>query len=238
VTAEEIQPNINKNELVKLLGGEDYKNLSYSIRKKLTMWNEQLDNFLRPRLLYSLYKIKSSRNALVLENNIVLKSTKLSKVFRGCSNLVCFLVTIGNVIEEEINSHTSQKRSSDAYILDAMGSVLVEDMAAQFHRRMRKKFQKEDKAVTIRLSPGYCDWLLEEQKKIFSLLDADKVGIELTDSYLMKPRKSISGIFGIMPSTYRQNHPPYNPCSECEKIDCAARRGVALEQKRELLSAG
>jgi hypothetical protein len=237
VTAKEIQPNIDKDELVKLLGGEDYEELSYSIRKKLTMWNEKLDNFLRPRLLYSIYKIKSSRNALVLENNLVLKSTKLSKVFRGCSNLVCFLVTIGNVIEEEITSRTSQNRSSDAYILDAMGSVLVEDMAAKFHRRMEKKFQAEGKAVTIRLSPGYCDWLLEEQKKIFSLLDAGRVGIELTDSYLMKPRKSISGIFGIMPSTYRQNHPLYNPCSECEKIYCIARRDTVLEKEKELLSS-
>jgi hypothetical protein len=237
VTAKEIQPNIDKDELVKLLGGEDYKELSYSIKKKLTMWNEKLDNFLRPRLLYSIYKIKSSRNALILENNLVLKSTKLSKVFRGCSNLVCFLVTIGNVIEEEITSRTSQNRSSDAYILDAMGSVLVEDMATKFHRRMKKKFQTEDKAVTIRLSPGYCDWLLEEQKKIFSLLDTDKIGVELTDSYLMKPRKSISGIFGIMPSTFRQNYTPYNPCSECEKIDCVARRDVAFEQNKKSLAS-
>jgi cobalamin-dependent methionine synthase I len=118
-----------------------------------------------------------------------------------------------------------------------MGSVLVEDMAAKFHRRMKKKFQAEDKAVTIRLSPGYCDWLLEEQRKIFSLLDADKVGVELTDSYLMKPRKSISGIFGIMPSTKRHSYSPYNPCSECEKVDCIARRDAVLEKEKELLSS-
>lgn len=236
MTLEEIKPDIDKNKLVRLLGGEEYKELSYSIRKKLKRWDEKIDDFLKPRLLYSIHKIKSSRDSLVLENNLVFKSLKLSKVFNGCSNLVCFLVTIGNPIEKEITRRTLKKRSSDACILDAIGSVLVENMARKFHRRMEKKFQAEGKAVTIRLSPGYCDWLLEEQRKIFSLLDADRVGIELTDSCLMKPRKSISGIFGIMPSVNTQLYPPYNPCSECEKIDCIARRDFPFEQEKEPMS--
>jgi len=233
---EKIKPDIDENELVRLLGGEEYKELSYSIRKKLKRWNEKLDDFLRPRLLYSIHKIKSSRGSLILENNLEFKSQKISKVFKGCSTLVCFLVTIGNDIEKEIIRHTLKKRSSDAYILDAIGSVLVENMAKKFHRRMEKKFQEEGKALTIRLSPGYCDWLLEEQRKIFSLLDSDKAGVELTDSCLMKPRKSISGIFGIMPSTNRKIYPPYNPCSECEKVDCIARRDVIFEHEKESMS--
>lgn len=230
-----IVPDIDKNELIRLLGGEEEHELSYAIRKKLKRWNKKLDDFLKPRLLYSIHKIKSSRGPLILDNNLVLKSSKLSKVFSGCSDLVCFVVTIGRAIEKEITRRSLKKRSSDAYILDAIGSVLVENMARKFHRRMEKKYQAEGKSVTMRFSPGYCDWLLEEQKKIFSLLDANRVSIELTDSCLMKPRKSISGIFGIVPANTGFSS-SYNPCSECDKVDCMARRNDSSEQDEESIS--
>ncbi|OPL13558.1 MAG: hypothetical protein AVO38_13160 [delta proteobacterium ML8_D] len=150
-------------------------------------------------------------------------SQKLSSALDGSDEIVCFVATIGTIIEEEINGLIAQNRLSEAYVLDAMGSVAVEDMVEQFHQCRRAPFFSEDKSVTLRFSPGYCDWPVTEQKKLFSLFDSEPPGIELLDSCLMQPRKSVSGVFGLVhcSSSFFQ---PYNPCRHCKKTDCLARR--------------
>ena len=150
------------------------------------------------------------------------KSPKLSRTLKNSDEIVCFIATIGNAIEDEIIRLMDKKRIAEAYILDAMGSVVVESMVEQFHQRMEAKYTAEAKTVTLRFSPGYCDWPITEQKKLFTLFGSEFVDVELLDSCLMRPRKSISGVFGLMPNGNPKVS--YNPCCECKKTDCTARR--------------
>jgi cobalamin-dependent methionine synthase I len=56
-----------------------------------------------------------------------------------------------------------------------------------------------NKSIYRRLSPGYGDWPIADQEKIFAVLDPDKnIGVKLTDSHIMIPEKSTSGIMGII----------------------------------------
>ncbi|GAH91002.1 unnamed protein product, partial [marine sediment metagenome] len=48
-----------------------------------------------------------------------------------------------------------------------------------------------------RLSPGYCDWKIDQQKMVFRAMKDDSAGVRLTEECLMLPQKSISGIIGI-----------------------------------------
>jgi len=51
--------------------------------------------------------------------------------------------------------------------------------------------------ITNRFSPGYCGWDVAEQHKLFSFFKDNFCGITLTESALMNPIKSVSGIIGI-----------------------------------------
>jgi hypothetical protein len=51
--------------------------------------------------------------------------------------------------------------------------------------------------ISDRFSPGYCDWNVSEQHKLFNLLPESFCGIHLSESSLMNPIKSVSGIIGI-----------------------------------------
>ena len=51
--------------------------------------------------------------------------------------------------------------------------------------------------ITNRYSPGYCGWQVAEQHKLFQLIPDNYCGIRLTESALMDPEKSVSGIIGI-----------------------------------------
>jgi len=51
--------------------------------------------------------------------------------------------------------------------------------------------------MSNRYSPGYCNWNVAEQHKLFKLLPKDFCGVSLTESVLMQPIKSISGFIGV-----------------------------------------
>ena len=72
---------------------------------------------------------------------------------------------------------------------------------------------------TVRISPGYCDWPVEEQNSIFNALDAGLIGVRLTPYSIMEPTKSISAV-----SVAAGHVPVGSPCEWCYKKDCSWRR--------------
>jgi cobalamin-dependent methionine synthase I len=73
--------------------------------------------------------------------------------------------------------------------------------------------------VSNRYSPGYCSWDVSEQQKLFSFFPEKFAGIALSDSCLMNPIKSISGIAGI---GHGIKHLGY-ACDGCTQVDCVFR---------------
>ena len=218
-------PNISDQDLAHLMGKRTGRAFSRSLSSKIGFWKDRLYTLADPILSYRMYGVqKVYKNGVELEGNLRLKSSKLAGTLNGCKEIVCFLGTIGTRIEKEIARLMGQRRLSDAYVLDAMGSVSIENMVAQFYHGMKKLHVTNNRKVTFRFSPGYCDWSVTDQKPLFQLLDAKAVGVQLTDSCLMQPRKSISGVFGIYPHHDGSTRAIYNPCLECRKKDCQARR--------------
>jgi len=220
-----IQPIIERKNVIQRLGGRKGRAYSRALRNKVHDGARTLYRLMNPRLLFIKERIKKAEGGRVyLDGGMSLKSPKLSRVLRDSEEMVCFITTIGGGIDSEINAMMRQGHLSDAFIMDALGSVAVESVAEQFHRLMQSRYGEKNKAVTLRFSPGYCDWPIEEQRKLFELFDSNTAGIELKDSWLMIPRKSISAAFGVYPVHGSAPPSPYNPCADCSKIDCSARR--------------
>lgn len=214
-----------KEDLLERLGGKKGRGFSRSVRSKVQSSARTLYTLMNPRLIFTKERIKKiERGRIYLHNGVTLKSPKLSRALHDSEELICFLTTIGKEIDFEINRVVRKGRVSRAFVMDALGSVAVESIAEQFQRRMEDKYSEHDMAVTLRFSPGYCDWPIREQRNLFRLFDSNTAGIELTDSCLMMPRKSISAVFGLYPFSGDSAHPPYNPCVDCPKSDCPSRR--------------
>jgi hypothetical protein len=219
-----INPSVETNKLSRHFGAGGCNCFSNSLSAKLESYSKRLDKLLLPRLHYQIEKIDNiGKRSVSIHGGTIFKSQKLSSALDGSDEIVCFVATIGNVIEKKINGLIAQNRLSEAYVLDAMGSVAVEDMVEQFHQYRRAPFFSENKSVTLRFSPGYCDWPVTEQKKLFNLFDSEPQGVKLLNSCLMQPRKSVSGVFGLVHCS-SSSFQPYNPCRQCKKTDCIARR--------------
>jgi len=216
-----IQPTIESNELVKLLGGQKKKSLPKSIRKKVRTARQKLNKLIKPSVHYRIVRPSVTDNdAVQLDETVEFKSTQLAKTLKNAEEIVCFVGTIGTGVENEINRLLAKQKLAEAYILDAMASVAVENMIDRFQNLMENRFSAEDRTVTLRFSPGYCDWPVTQQKKLFKIFNPKQLNVELLDSCLMKPRKSISGVFGITP----QESDSYNPCRDCPTRRCESRR--------------
>jgi len=199
---------------------------SHALKNKVRTWKKKAKALLAPRLLYGIYKIDHIFKASVdINQDCRFKSPKLSKTLRPCKLVVCFIATVGTRIEKEINRLFKQNRLSEAFVLDAVGSASVENMVDQFQETIKDAMEEQGKTVTLRFSPGYCDWPVTEQKELFNLVDSDSIGVELNDACLMTPRKSISGVFGIC-CVDENGGDPYSPCSDCRKTGCPERRDL------------
>ncbi len=228
----EIIPIIEKDDLARLLGGDEFGNISRSTCLKIEKLETVFEKLVEPSLYHQNTRIDSVEKGTVhLEEGPEFKSPKLSKMLKDCDDIICYIATLGDGVDGEIKRLMDKKHMAEAYILDAMASVAADNMGATFHRRMKDEYKNQGKQVTLCFSPGYCDWPITEQKKLFKLLDSQDVDVELNDSCLMTPRKSISGVFGIQ-SDYENGKTPYNPCWDCNKTDCPARRAPEREKEK------
>ncbi len=220
-----IKEYYDSQKLIRLLGGGKRKSLTGMVRRKVENFLEELPDYVRPKVVRQAFDITDrGKGSVTLEGDVTFRSVKLSRALKIAREAVCFAATLGPGIDAEINALMADNRYSDAYILDAMGSVIIEGVVDQFQNRIEQTEALADKSVTLRFSPGYCDWALKEQEKLFALLDTEKIGVALSDSFLMAPRKSVSGIFGVSAPGVACDSLPHNPCRQCSQKNCIARR--------------
>jgi hypothetical protein len=234
-------PGIEIEDVARFMAGSEQGKLSKVVRNKVIAYRDELISSLNPQLTYNTYKIFSHQGSVVrLDNGLVFTSPKLARTLRPCRELVCFLATAGAELDREISRLTGLGRISNAYVLDSMGSMLAESVVEDFQEKIRRELSAQAKGVTLRFSPGYCDWPIEQQRLLFGLVDAPALGVSLSPSCLMTPRKSIAGVFGI--HLLEEVPVPYIPCRDCGREDCESRRAAprnsTLNTPREVKAQG
>lgn len=133
--------------------------------------------------------------------------------------IAIFACTAGNDIINKSRKLMKEGEQLTGYVYDVFGSLVVEEAMDRIQETLRSKMQGDGLKITNRYSPGYCGWDVSEQKKLFSLLPETFCGIELTDSCLMHPIKSVSGIIGIGKSVKFNEY----TCDLCDEEDCLYR---------------
>ena len=131
-----------------------------------------------------------------------------------------FLCTAGPGIEERSRRLMAEGDPFTGFIADAIGSLVVERAMDRVQGCLEELVGGRGLRITNRYSPGYCGWQVQEQQKLFRLLPAGFCGVSLTDSSLMRPMKSVSGVIGLGAAV---RHSPYT-CRLCDLEDCLYRR--------------
>ena len=150
-----------------------------------------------PKAAVVFSNISLKKDVVVFENGFEIKSADIAKLLRGCFKAYGIAVTIGSAIEKKRDRCVSKKEIFKALILDAAGSVAVEEAIVSANKQTEYFEKQNGNALTKRFSPGYGDWALEAQSGFLNWLGSKHIGITLTESFLMKPEKSVSAIIGV-----------------------------------------
>ena len=104
--------------------------------------------------------------------------------------VIIFMVTIGPLLEQEVDRLIKHGEMTRVVILDAIGSETADAVAEKLHKVVLKQMAEEKGfSVTPRFSPGYGDWPVTVQKDLLELCRGELIGISVNESFLMMPRK-------------------------------------------------
>ncbi|MBN1165341.1 MAG: hypothetical protein JXB45_12230 [Candidatus Krumholzibacteriota bacterium] len=149
------------------------------------------------------------------------KSLPGSSLFRELERMAFCVCTIGPALEKEVKRLMDRDQLLEAVILDAAGSVAAEAVASHIDGIFKEQAAAEGLKTSCRASPGYGDWDVGEQKSLFALLPAGRIGVELSPSCMMIPRKSISFAVHIDRNPVRLRSE--NSCENCDLDICPFR---------------
>jgi len=143
--------------------------------------------------------------------------------------IAIFVCTAGAEITDLSNQFLQNGDSLTFYTLDTVGSIAADKTAEKIQRELEKQVKTEGNQISDRFSPGYCQWSVAEQQKIFSLLPNNFCGIQLSASALMHPVKSVSGIIGIGANLSQKGY----QCEWCTNKDCFAGKINRLKKDKK-----
>ena len=143
----------------------------------------------------------------------------IERQLKGAEAYAFFICTAGveyEAFQERLKKEGDMVR---VFIADALGSVIAEKAADQMELSLQENIDKLGWHHTNRFSPGYCGWHVSQQQLLFPLFKGETCGVKLTESSLMLPIKSVSGIIGLGPNV---RHLDYT-CGLCDFKQCYKR---------------
>jgi cobalamin-dependent methionine synthase I len=130
--------------------------------------------------------------------------------------------TIGSALEERVAALWAARELPLAAMLDSVGSGAVESLAEYVNDQLCQEAVPLALRVTNRISPGYGDWDVRDQRVLFRFCPGDAIGVRLNDACFMTPEKSITFLVGAGPHARVDHY--FSQCARCWMAQCAYRR--------------
>lgn len=168
----------------------------------------------KPKAFYRSAFIESRTDDQVVINGIVFTSRVLRVNLEKVHRVFPYVATCGLELEE-------WSRSFDDMLLKYWADVIKETALRTAVKYLQDHLIEHYRLVKVsRMNPGSLpDWPLPEQRFLFDLLGngPGPIGVHLTDSFLMLPIKSVSGIWFPTEESFES-------CRLCPRENCAGRR--------------
>jgi len=174
--------------------------------------------------------INQFEGLIKIENQIFNPGKLVATQFKNARSIALFICTAGQAISEKVKVELDKGDPMQGFVLDTIGSVVVEKATEKLHQMLALEVKSLGFTVSDRFSPGYCDWSVGEQQKLFTLLPKDFCGVILSDSSLMWPVKSVSGMIAIGNNLHQKGYQCYW-CNDSHCIYGKMKRKKMIEKK-------
>lgn len=165
------------------------------------------------------FEVNEKEGILRIEQTIFNTGKQVTKYLKAADKLALFICTAGEQVSQRSKNLMKSGDMLEGYICDVLGSMLVEEAMSIIQEKIKLKLKENGEKTSNRYSPGYCNWDVAEQQQLFEFFPKDFCGVSLSDSSLMNPIKSISGVFAI------GKHVKFHKyvCNACSSVNCIYR---------------
>lgn len=194
------------------------------VKAEVALILEEIKCFLKPKLCFYIGKgvLDGEQNTLQT-NGITMNIGKIiTRQLRGSTLYAFFVCTVGDAFQKYQERLKVEGDIVREFAANAIGSVIAEKTADAMERELEAFLKyKPELQHTNRFSPGYCGWHVREQKLLFATFPMENpCGVRLTDSCLMLPIKSVSGVIGVGEKVRKLDY----TCGLCDYAKCYKRR--------------
>jgi hypothetical protein len=169
---------------------------------------------IEPRVLYKTCYIEEKLADGVIVEGLNFSSNVLRRNLDKVERIFPFVITIGSKFGAKLDACADLL---EKFYLDVVGNVALNQVRLELKNRLCADYAIEKTAF---MAPGSLpDWPIDEQKPLFKLLgDVEAaIGVKLTESLLMLPAKSVSGIYFPTETTFFS-------CQLCPREHCDSRK--------------
>ena len=212
---------------IELTANDIYKEMGYgtnvpddNVRLWVDMTMQKANQIVSPSFYYATFNgelDESSLNCSETKTRFLLGTT-IARLLHNAEFFLVFTATAGIDYQNEHNRLSQAGDALQLYIWDALGTCVAEATGNLMEKYVEADFK--DTLHTSRFSPGYCGWLVKDQRILFDMLPPKVCDITLNDSALMYPIKSISGIIGLGAHVDTKKY----GCQFCELTSCYKKR--------------
>jgi hypothetical protein len=172
----------------------------------------------RPKAMYRICYIDERSEEEVQMEGVRFTSVVMSQNLSEVERVFPYVVTCG--VELEAIALPAEDVFA-GYMLDGLKEMVLRQAIEHFRDHLAATYGLDRQRLsTMNPGSGNSDvWPISQQRQLFQLLgDVEaSVGVRLTDSFLMTPNKTVSGI--LFPTEV-----PFVSCQLCTRADCPRRR--------------
>jgi hypothetical protein len=159
-------------------------------------------------------------------------SKRLKNTLQQAEAYSVILVAVGAGPEAEEESHRRwlDEKADEYFFLEIFASAVVEHLVASTGARLCDWAERHDMAVLPHYSPGYAEWDIAEQPRLFDLIIQTRKEpfpsqVEVFDTGMLRPKKCLLAVFGLTRHTDRLRRlTELVPCENCSFGPCNYRR--------------
>ncbi|HHY82533.1 MAG TPA: vitamin B12 dependent methionine synthase [Clostridiales bacterium] len=168
----------------------------------------------RPKAMYKLSAIDSKQQDHVIVDGVRLSSRVMKVNFENINRVIPYAATCGRELYD-------WAQGIEDMLEQYWASIIMEQALEEAIKHLNMHLEERFKLGKVKsMNPGSLeDWPISQQKELFSILGnvREAIGLELTDSFLMIPIKSVSGILF-------QTESDFESCQLCPRENCPNRR--------------
>lgn len=181
---------------------------------------QELDQVADARFVYRIFEIIEENENQLTIGGFRIQSKNLYKNLKNCKQGIVFCATLGTGVDLLLKRY-SVSDISKAVVLQACAAAFLEEYCDRMQKQIEEGLEK-GLYLRPRFSPGYGDFSISHQKELLQMTDASKkIGLALTEGYMLTPTKSITAVMGI---SSEARDCTIKGCEMCTKEDCIYRR--------------